>query len=61
VSLILMAVPLVGLVSSVVILGERVAGAGIAGVVGIAIGVTVSLFAERAHLSSVPPGDRPRH
>jgi len=58
VSLILMAVPLVGLISSVVILGERVTSAGIVGVIGIAIGVTVSLFAERAHLSAAHPGER---
>ncbi|MBU1226093.1 MAG: DMT family transporter [Actinobacteria bacterium] len=59
VSLVLMAVPVVGLVSSVIILGETVSGVGIAGVVGIAFGVAVSLLAERAHLSALPPGDRP--
>ena len=58
VSLVLMAVPLVGLVSSVVILNERVSWAGFVGVAGIAIGVAVSLLAERAHLSALPPTDR---
>jgi drug/metabolite transporter (DMT)-like permease len=59
VSLVLMAVPLVGLVSSVIILDERVEAIGYAGVVGIAVGVAVSLLAERAHLSAAPRGDLP--
>lgn len=48
VSLIMMAIPLVGMVASVIALGERVTAIGAVGVVAIAIGVTISVLAERA-------------
>jgi drug/metabolite transporter (DMT)-like permease len=46
----LMAVPLIGLLSSVVALGESVTLAGSIGVAAIGIGVAVSLLAERADM-----------
>jgi drug/metabolite transporter (DMT)-like permease len=48
VSLIMMAIPLVGLLSSMVALGETVSAIEGVGVVAIAVGVTFSVLAERA-------------
>lgn len=48
VALVLMAIPLVGLLSSMVSLGETITWVGMLGVAGIAIGVAISIFAERA-------------
>jgi drug/metabolite transporter (DMT)-like permease len=50
VSLGLMAVPLVGLLASMVALGESVTAWGVGGVAAIGIGVTISLLAERAEV-----------
>jgi drug/metabolite transporter (DMT)-like permease len=47
VSLALMAIPLVGLLSSVVALGESITWIGVLGVAGIGAGVAVSILAER--------------
>jgi drug/metabolite transporter (DMT)-like permease len=48
VSLVMMAIPLVGLVASMITFGETVTAIGMVGVVAIAIGVTISIFAGRA-------------
>lgn len=66
ISLGLMAVPLVGLLSSVVALDETVTVVGMLGVLAIGVGVAFSLLAERAELllprhlrQSLPGGRRP--
>lgn len=54
VSLVLMGIPMVGLLSSLVALGETVSWVGILGVLGIGAGVTISILAERGGARGVP-------
>jgi drug/metabolite transporter (DMT)-like permease len=56
VSLVMMAIPLVGLLASIVTLGERVSAIGLVGVTAIGVGVALSVLAERADPVAMAPG-----